>query len=139
METTVFHQSYFLLYQEAQDFSLASIATDKEVDTGKVDVSTEVFTKARPCPQKFNERRTVSIEVQRMLDRVHRSLERPSYAEASEGEVREKPSYAKASEGEGGAAGGRTPVQTGNQYGFYMLNLSLVFVNGRAKSYLPDP
>ena len=38
-----------------------------------------------------------------------------------------------------GAAGSRTPVQTRNPYAFYMLSLSLVFVNGPAKDYKPEP
>ena len=91
------------------------------------------------------------------MNYIQRNKDRePTYAKASEDDVeclhrspllilpgtcneKEKPSYAKASEGEGGAAGGRTPVQTGNPYGFYMLILSSFFVNGLANGYLPDP
>jgi hypothetical protein len=39
----------------------------------------------------------------------------------------------------GGAAGGRTPVQTRNPYAFYMLIQSLVVGRGPAKGYKPDP
>ena len=38
-----------------------------------------------------------------------------------------------------GAAGIRTPVQTGNQYVFYMLSLSLVVGQGQAKGHRSMP
>ena len=38
-----------------------------------------------------------------------------------------------------GAAGSRTPVQTGNQYGFYMLILLLVVGDRLARGSRPEP
>jgi len=60
-----------------------------------------------------------------MGERVHRSPK--------------KPWYAKASQGESGAAGSRTPVQTRNRSGFYMLSLLYVVGIRLAADSLPEP